>query len=378
MKNILITGGRTFICLDLLRLFKKQKHKIFLAESHKFHISSLSNTYEKKYHLPSPRFHEDKYIKSLIKIIKQDSIDLLLPLYEEILYISRHLEEFPAHCKIFCPSFEILDELHHKYKFMEKLKQLNITHPKTYLLNSQKDIENLPLIYPIIIKTCYSRASQSVKTINSIEELNNLKFNQNNPYIAQEIIKGKKYCSYSICKNGKITAHALYPVSFTVEGNSCITFEETENKNIFDWIEHFAKTQNFSGQFAFDFIETTNGTIYPIECNPRATSGIHLLYSNDQLVDAFLENNVSLVKPLSHTKRQLGCAMVIYGWRSFAIKDFFINLFKTQDIIFHKKDLKPFIFQPFLFIYYYFKSLYMKMNFSSMFLHDIEWNGDIE
>ena len=45
---------------------------------------------------------------------------------------------------------------------------------------------------------------------------------------------------------------------------------------ILDWVYKFVEDLDpqFSGQLGFDFIEATNGDIYALECNPRATNGI--------------------------------------------------------------------------------------------------------
>lgn len=49
------------------------------------------------------------------------------------------------------------------------------------------------------------------------------------------------------------------------------------------------ETENLSGMFGFDFIEEANGTTYVIECNPRATSGIHLFGNKaPEVTNAFL------------------------------------------------------------------------------------------
>jgi len=42
-------------------------------------------------------------------------------------------------------------------------------------------------------------------------------------------------------------------------------------------IAEFASSLNFTGSLAFDFIRGYDGKLYVLECNPRLTSGIHVL-----------------------------------------------------------------------------------------------------
>lgn len=61
-----------------------------------------------------------------------------------------------------------------------------------------------------------------------------------------------------------------------------------EHEEIYEWVRQFVQATGFSGQVGFDFIETEDGQLYAIECNPRATSGIHLFHPGDGLVRALI------------------------------------------------------------------------------------------
>ena len=137
---------------------------------------------------------------------------------------------------------------------------------------------------------------------------------------------------------------------------------------------------HFTGQIAFDFIQTPDGQIYALECNPRATSGVHLLASHPQFVEAFLNPPMDCITPLDNSSHMLSTAMLIYAlpaaFKKNNVRQWMNTFFTSNDVILDFKDPLPFLLQ--------FRSLlaYMKLARqkgispleASTF--DIEWNGE--
>lgn len=53
-RNILITGGRAPVALELARLFKAAGHRVYAAESAKYHLCRVSSAVEASFRVPSP------------------------------------------------------------------------------------------------------------------------------------------------------------------------------------------------------------------------------------------------------------------------------------------------------------------------------------
>jgi hypothetical protein len=53
-------------------------------------------------------------------------------------------------------------------------------------------------------------------------------------------------------------------------------------------VEYFGKTTGYTGQVGFDFIEDTAGKFHVLECNPRATSGVHFFEGQAEALIASL------------------------------------------------------------------------------------------
>lgn len=374
-KNILITGARTFIALDLARKFHRSGHRVFVADTSRYHLTCYSNSVVNSYKVPTPKLFPKEYIDSLVEIVKKEKIDLLVPVYEEIFYISRALDAFS--CEVFCSSFDVLNGLHNKWSFYLKQKSMGIAVPETILVSSQKDLEELKLEYPMALKASYSRASLQVKKATK-EKRPKIEIETHNPWIAQKWLDGKKYCSFSLCIDGEIQAHTAYPVNYTIK-SSCLMFEAVDHPGIYEWVENFVREEKFTGQIAFDFSVEEDGKIYAIECNPRGTSGIHLFDENEKILDVFFGKTCSLITPKEGACKQLFSGMLINGWKGCSsIFQFFSTIFGLSDVTFEKKDIKPFLMQPIIFIVHLCKSAKFRKNISSFYTYDMDWDGDID
>ncbi|GAB4187879.1 MAG: ATP-grasp domain-containing protein [Simkaniaceae bacterium] len=379
-KKILLTGARSPITLDLARLLAHAGHEIHVADTSKVHVCRFSNAVKKIYSFPSPRFEPQKFADSLLRITKANNFDIIIPNWEEIFCLSRYISLFPKSCRIFSSDFELLNILHNKWLFANKQQELGILTPKTYLVACNEDLQQVPFQSPFILKASYSRASQKVKKIDPRHLFLDFEISYKNPWIAQEWIKGKKYCSYSICHSGEIKAHAVYPVEYSIDESSCLTFESIDHEKIFHWVQSFVKKIQYTGQISFDFIESSEGNLYAIECNPRATSGLHLFEKENRIDKAFFNQNTSVITPNLGNRRQIAAGMVIYGWRSKHLENNFSKylkkLFSVKDVVFCIKDIKPFLLQPFVFSVYLLNSLKLRANLPTTFTYDLDFDNE--
>lgn len=378
IKKILITAGRTFSGLDLARSFHKLGHEVYTTDPHYFQLCRFSNSVKKSFVTVSPRANPKKYIQQTVDIVKKYDIDLVVPVLEETIYLAKERDQFPEKTKIFCDPYKTLISLHNKWYFSQLLDELKISGPKSSLITNREELDNLSLTYPYFLKASYSRASQGAWKIDSKEDLSKFTFSKDNPLIAQQLIQGRKYCSYSVCHNGKISAHTTYPVNLAISGSSCISFEAIEHQKILDWTANLVSKMNFTGQIAFDFIEEEDGSLFAIECNPRATSGIHLFSDKEDFISSFLMPLDDPIFPSTGTLRKLGAGMLLYGWREQPFKHFFKNLLLAKDVIFSKKDLMPFFCQPLLFLSTIYYSLKYHQNLCSIFTYDFDFNSHNE
>lgn len=382
MKNIIFTGGRSPVTLDLIRLFAKNNYNIYVVESFKNNIAGASKYVKKNIILPSPAIETELFIQNLIDTIIEYKIDLIIPTCEEVFYLAKYKDRIEKYCKLFTSNIEILDELHSKYKFIQMLEKLDIKAPESKrLFNIEEVKKELRLKDKFVLKPEYSRfASLVLINDKSPKKINKIKISEDYPWVFQEYIKGKAYCSYSIAQDGKLLAHSVYSSIYCAGQGATIHFEPFESEEILKIVEKIVKELNYTGQISFDFIRSDeNNVYYPIECNPRATSGIYLF--SESITEAFRSdyNSSTFIKPNSDKSKMVAFAMLIYALPTLRTlgqgKDFIKKFYKSKDVVFRLNDMKPFISQ-FRGLAYY-ADLGKKNNISLMeaTTMDIEWNG---
>lgn len=377
-KKILLTGARSACALELARHLFFAGHEVYAADTSTMHVARFSKAVKRFYATPSPRFACREFIDKIIEVVKKEEIDLVIPIWEEVGYLSKYLDKFRGLCDVFCAPFEVIHSLHNKWLFTKKLQEFGIIAPHTVLIFNREQLKHINFSRPYVLKAVYSRGGRKVHIVDSSTPPK-IEIQEGNPWIAQEFIKGTHYCSYSVCQSGRLLAHATYPVQYTMDGKSCIAFEETRHDGIRLWIKNFVSKIEYTGQIAFDFIEKSDGSLYAIECNPRATSGMHLFKLEDRLDKAFLNQTTSTIIPRSGNTQQIALGMLMYGVCNGVsegkVLRYLRKLFTTKDVVFSFSDLKPFLMEPAVLFSYWIKSRKQNLSLPLLFTHDLDWDN---
>lgn len=383
-KKVLLTGGRAPVTLDLARRFKQYGHEVYVAESVKYHLCRYSSAVKKSFLVPSPAKYQSEYINALSSLIQKYKIDLLVPTCEESFYIASEQERLSRLTKVLVDKIEKLDLLHNKYSFNKLIENTGISVPQTILFTSIIEYNELvrtkKITYPHVLKPAYSRFSSQTKFVFTPEMIK-IDITEKRPWLAQTYIPGKLLCTYSICDAGNILANVFYKNNYIAGKNGAgISFKQIENAALFHWLTQFVKSLNYTGQIAFDVIVANDGSLWPIECNPRATSGIHLFPDYLNVPSVFFAN--SKINTNSARKRQpmLSLAMLIYllpNLKSLKNLSAWMKCLLTgKDIIFRWRDPLPFVLQLFTALSFFNISRKQHISFIEATTHDIEWNGN--
>ncbi|HHI9453947.1 TPA: ATP-grasp domain-containing protein [Legionella anisa] len=272
--NILVTGGRAPATMDIIRSLINQGYQVYGAESMLYPLARCVKGIKKHFVIPKPNDDLAAFLKAIKDIVIQYKIDLLIPTCEEIFHISQGYEELSKHTKLLCEPFERLSQLHNKYAFNQLVSEYGLTAPKSWLMNTDEDKQILPKDEALVLKPVFSRFGSRTLIKPSQKIISDLTISE--PYIAQHFIQGKEYSTYAIAHKGDVLIQSCYHSKYQAGRSTGIYFEPAEIKPISEFIKIFCKRFEFSGQIAFDFI-LANDKAYVLECNPRVTSGFHLL-----------------------------------------------------------------------------------------------------
>jgi hypothetical protein len=336
---------------------------------------------QKAFRTPRPKFEPREYVDEIARLVRAESIDLVIPIHEETDILAMAKDQFPPECLLLLSDFSTENRLHNKYEYQVLLESLGVPTLKYSQVRSEADLAALDFDKPFALKQVYSRGSQQVYKVNPGEIPDDLSFDPLNPWLAQEWLKGDKFCTYSVCHEGRIYAHTIYPVRYAINGQSCLTYEPVEHAGITDWVTKRVKEINFTGQIGFDFIEHPDRGLYTIECNPRATSGILMFEPRNRVDRAFFGENDDVITPDPEVRKMVGPGMLLYGWRKSALegntfRGFARDFRHTDEIITRRDDIGPFLSIPFALGNILTNSAKYRVGLAEGFMHDHEWDGE--
>ncbi|MDF2724117.1 MAG: hypothetical protein K0Q59_3792, partial [Paenibacillus sp.] len=301
--TILLTGGRAPVTLDLARAFYLAGHRVLVAESARYHLCRVSRAVERSFCVPSPNADAPSFIEALESIIASERVDVLIPTCEELFFVAKGLERLRRFCQVWAAPIEQLGELHNKWTFVRLADRLGLTVPQTKLIQTPQEwlalAHEQPLSENLVLKPAYSRFASRVlflekgdseaKRRKTLTEAVSAVSAQT-PWVAQRHVYGRHLCTYSIACEGDLIAHAAYPCRYRVGLGATVYWQPIEHEAALRWVRKLVQAIRFTGQIAFDFIEEEDDALYALECNPRATSGIHLFGADGggALVRAFL------------------------------------------------------------------------------------------
>lgn len=357
-QTILLTGGKMTKALQLARSFHGAGHNVILIETHKYWLSGhrFSNAVKKFYTVPAPEKDPDGYCQAILAIVQTENINAFIPVSSPVAsyYDSLAGELIAPYCQVIHFPPEITQMLDDKFALCDRARSLGLSAPKAYLITDPQQILDFDFQVDnskyLLKSICYNSVSRLDMTklpfIGMEDYVRNLPISADNPWTMQEFITGQEYCTHSTVRHGKIRLHCCSESSpFQVNYN------HVENPNIYAWVEKFVQELNLTGQISFDFIQTEDGTVYPIECNPRTHSAITMFYNHPGLADAYLKDgDETPIVPLPDSKPTYWLYHEI--WRLTGIKslaDFqawLQKITKGTDAIFQLNDPLPFLTVP--------------------------------
>lgn len=357
-KRILVTGGKMTKALQLARSFHAAGHEVFLVETHKYWLSGhrFSRAVKGFYTVPAPEKDSEGYCQGLLKIVKQENIDIFIPVSSPVAsyYDSLAKNLLLEHCEVLHFDADITQMLDNKFTFCQTARSFGLSTPKVFCITDSQQILDFDFAKDgskYILKSIpYDSVRRLDLTKLPFEGMENyvktLPISPAKPWVMQEFIKGQEYCTHSTVRKGVIRLHCCSKSSpFQVN------YEQVDNPEIFQWVQHFVKELNLTGQISFDFLQTEDGTVYPIECNPRIHSAITMFHDHPGLADAYLKDaeneNEPPVTPLAASKptywlyHELWRLTEIRSWQQ--LQAWWQKISRGTDAIFQVDDPLPFL-----------------------------------
>jgi hypothetical protein len=380
MARVLITGGRAPVSLELARMFHRRGHRVIIVESQAAQVSRRSSCVHATYLVPPPRQQTDAYVQALLKIVREERVDVVIPTCEEVFYVARAHRELSQLCRLWTDTPDVLRSLHDKWTFNSEARAMGLPTPLSFRIESRADLEtHADRPGQWVLKPVFSRFGHHVR-LGTIGELLNQDL-PTNTWVLQEYIEGPEYCVYALADSGRLLAFSIYVHDF-VAGRAGICFEERDCPQITAVLAPYIRALNYTGQIAFDFIVRGN-LAYALECNPRATSGIHLLATCPRFADLWLKPEQAEATPVcakTGTRAMLLLAMLCYGLTQVTgwsrLRTWLRNVMGGREVMWSWSDPLPFFDQLFCVAQLSWQALRSQVSVLAISTHDIEWNGE--
>jgi hypothetical protein len=377
-ENIVILGARAPVALDLARSFQNAGHRIQLADSVPSFAAAWSKTGGREMlRLPPARFRFDHYCAEIAALA--DRCHLLIPTCEEVFYLASAAEKYGVMQKVFAPPIALLRQLHSKISFPALAKSLGIDAPETWPVSNAEELSNLVVRDgQFVLKPEFSRFGTATLIRPNTRELSRVIASPLSRWAAQSFVAGEEICVWTAAREGRIVASAAYRPRWRHGQAAAYAFESVDVPNALKVAEIIAAKLGVTGQLSFDIIMTPEGRAVPIECNPRATSGVHLFGGDRALARALLGEGPPVQAPaglyyLSPAMLFLGLPMAI---RSGSLAKWRHDIRSGNDALTRPGDRWPAIGAIADAARFAMLGLSRSNSPTQQTTDDIEWNGD--
>lgn len=375
-QRILITGARAPAALELCRAFSAAGHTVFASDSLREPLCRHSRAVERFFRIPEPRSNLRGFADSLEQLLASQEIDLLVPTCEEVFFVARVRAQLEiAGARVLADDFEKLRSLHDKFEFTKMATDCGAEIPETFMLDSVEDPRRW------VFKPVFSRFGSDTLIRPSANELAEARLaDPGRAWVAQQPISGEEHCTFGLALGGQLVAHACYRPAVRLRRGSGIFFEPAEVPAIEEFVTKFVEKHQFTGQIGFDFMVSDSGGVTVLECNPRATSGVHFFENQpDELANSFLGRRQQLLTPRGTEPKMIGLAMAAFlhqtvsrhglshVWRHWRV---------GQDVIGSPLDPWPLWHQSVSLGEIVVRALRGRRGLKQAATADIEWNGE--
>ncbi|MEM8749477.1 MAG: ATP-grasp domain-containing protein [Pseudomonadota bacterium] len=373
-KTALLTLGRLPKALDVAHALHGAGWRVIIAEPSKWHLSRVSRSVSKCVPVTAPNDNQARYLADLLAIIEDEGVSLVVPISEEALHVTLIDRLLPEGVALYSMPHEHIRQLHDKKKFIALAASFGLPVPETHQLGSDEAtclaMRGAYIIKPIC--TCSGQGLEICERGTSLPQLE-----ARPPSVVQAFLDGAHKSSFSIAHKGRIIGTVVYRARI-LSGTVAVAFERLNQETaIENWIAIFAEKSNHSGFISFDFIEDAAGSPLAIECNPRATSGIHFVEPDD-LANAILNPAQQFelkTKPFPTMQQFYPCLTEtqVAAFKGNQFRDKLQVLMRSKDVSFSWRDPLPLWLMPFTAWSIIKRSMAKNESFGEASTHDIAW-----
>jgi len=296
-RTVLLTGGKMTKCLQLARMFHALGDRIIVAETPRYRWcgTRFSNVIHRFVEIPAIVGDGTVYREALIDIAKQEKVDLFVPVASPKAAIIDSIAkpDFPSYTKVFHVDEAIVRKLDSKHAFIKLAASFGLSTPESHLIDSLDTLLAISftpgkqyILKKIEYDPVYRLDLRKIPEPGWEARVKSLPIGKEDLWVLQEFIEGREVCTHTTAIDGNPTLYVCADSSpFQVN------YEMLHLENVRKWVDTFIRQLQVTGQLSFDFIIQDDGTVMPIECNPRTHSAITLFHNQTMAARGYYESS---------------------------------------------------------------------------------------
>ena len=277
MRTVVLTLGRLPKALDLARSFAANGWRVVVAEPFRRHLTGASRAVALSRQVTAPSVSRARYLDDLARVAREERAELVVPVSEEAVHAAFVRDRLGEGVRLFAMPPETVVRLHDKHAFALAAAAMGLDVPETHALGSP-EAQALARRSPVVVKLVHACGGRGLMRLRAGDPLPSA--DPARPAIVQRLVAGEEFSTCSIAHEGRVQSTVVYR-GVLRSGAVAVIFERVDHPAIATWVERFVAATGWTGFVSFDFIANAEGRPFAIECNPRATSGLHFWRNED-------------------------------------------------------------------------------------------------
>ena len=373
-RAVLLTLGRLPKGLELARCFHRAGWSVYIADPFATHLSKPSRAVKRSFRVTAPNDDLDRFNREILSIVERCEITHVAPVSEEALYVAQLADRFPPRVTLLTAPFDALLRVHDKLTFIETARAAGLSAPETHVASSASAAALVGRV-DYVVKPRLGCSGAGVRFGEAGAPL--AAAEKSAATIVQKRLCGRELSSLSLARDGVVLGSVLYE-GRVFAGSVATNFARADDAAAAGaWISAFVARTGWSGFIAFDFIMDEDGAVWPIECNPRLTSGVHF-FDHDDLAAAIAgEGNGKAVGLKPQRRFQEGHTTLIKVYEAIFRPRLFItrigDLLAARDVLWSLRDPAPFFLMTPMSWPILSQVMFKGVSFGEAATRDIEW-----
>jgi len=298
--------------VGMIRKLADAGHDVYASDAYNLAPGSHSRYLAGHFITASPRGDTEQFVADVERIATENEIDVIVPAFEEAFYLATQHERMSRAARLYAAPFATLARLHDKAVFQALVTGLGLRTPETLVARSDDELRSQIERFPrYFARAAFSRGGVELLTntgpLAGHVSIDDCHPTPESPWLVQEFVDGPMLCTYTTMHAGTATAHCTYRAPRQWEHSTGIQFLSVDGTETLKVAEAIASELEYTGQMSLDFVDS-DGELYLIECNPRATDGV-LLVDDRDLAEGILEERRELTMVAPGDEIQLDLAV---------------------------------------------------------------------